>query len=187
MSRLVTHTNRSDERSGAFGAPGRFREVLVGTDFGPGGLAAIDLARRLSVPGGRMTLVHIVLVGDELAANADADEQLAAQARFLWLLDRERRLTLGCAAHPADLSVRTQMIVAGSVRRGLAHAAGRLGVDAVVVGARSRRRFIARRPDRLDRGDWSLVEAPREAVTSPAGRRGEVRRASRYTSRSRRL
>jgi nucleotide-binding universal stress UspA family protein len=160
MSRPVTGTARRIEDPRALGAPSRLRELLVGTDFGPGGLAAIELARRLTAPGGRMTLVHVVLVGEEVAWRADEDEQLAAQARFMWLLDRERRLTVGVAAHPRDLPVRTQMIVAGSVRRGLAHAARRLGADAVIVGERRRRRFIARRPDPLRQGGWSLVEAP---------------------------
>jgi nucleotide-binding universal stress UspA family protein len=160
MSWPVTEAARRSEDPRAPGAPPRLREVLVGTDFGPGGLAAIELARRLTAPGGRMTLVHIVLVGEEVAWRADEDEQLAAQARFMWLLDRERRLTVGLARHPRDLPVRTQMIVAGSVRRGLAHAARRIGADAVVVGARHRRRFIARRTDPLQQGAWSLVEAP---------------------------
>ena len=155
----------------AISAPVVYRELIVGTDFGPGGLAAIDLARRLTGSGGRLTLVHVVLVGDELPWRADEDEQLAAQAQFMWLLDRERRLTLGAPAHPSRLPVRTQMIVAGSVRRGLAHAARGIGADAVVVGQRRRRRFAARRSDPLAGGDWSLVEAPRDPASSSSSAR----------------
>jgi nucleotide-binding universal stress UspA family protein len=112
-----------------------FDEVVVGVDFGPGGDAAVRLARRLVRPGGRLTLTHVV--GSEptvLRGQRDADVD-RERAQSLNLLDRERSLVrLDAGSEPLP-DVGVCAVCAASVRRGLRAVAEHHGADLLVVGA----------------------------------------------------
>lgn len=135
-----------------------FSEIVVGVDFGAGGLAAIDLARRLVLAGGRVTLVHVVLIGGEIEWRADRYAFLAAQGRSMWLLDRERRLALVDDPDPV-FRLSTHTIVAGSAARGLASVAQSLRADLIVIGQTHRRRWRPEVPAQLLRGPWVVALA----------------------------
>lgn len=139
-----------------------FTEVIAGIDFGRGGQCAVDLARRLTLPGGRITLVHVVLMGGEIEWRADQHALLAAQGRSMWLLDRERRLA-ELTDEDASRRRATHTIVAGSTGRGLAHVAHGLRADLVVIGQPHRRWWRSEVPTQLARGAWVV------ALAAPGG------------------
>ena len=99
-----------------------FKNVLVGVDGRPGGRDAITLARLLSDPSARLTLVF-VRSGDIAENLADSEE----------LLERERST--------ADLEAGLLSVVSLSPGRGLHEQAEQQGADLLVVGSCSHGTF----------------------------------------------
>ncbi len=104
-----------------------FNNVMVGVDGLQGGRDAIDLARQLMAPDGRLTLAH-VNGGYPSYARADSVEFIRAERqRSDVLLAQERR----------DSGVDADLISLGSYSagRGLHRLAERSGADLLVVGS----------------------------------------------------
>ena len=93
-----------------------FRNVLVGVDGTPGGRDAIALARRLSDPGAKLTLVFV--------RSSDIAEDVADSEE---LLERERS--------GADLEAGLLSVTSLNPGRGLHEQAEQHGADLLVVGS----------------------------------------------------
>lgn len=115
-----------------------FTRILTGIDFGPGGRDAVALAVDLAAPAGQVTLAAVVMSDPRVLGPRDG-ERAAERAQAEQLLEREVRLLAvrrrgGAEAMVREPELRTEVIVAASVARGLCWAADRLGADLLVVG-----------------------------------------------------
>ena len=99
-----------------------FKNVLVGVDGRPGGRDAIALARLLSEPGAKLTLV--LVRSSEIAEDVAESEEL---------LERERSA--------AGLDAELRSVIALNPGRGLHEQAERHGADLLVVGSCSHGTF----------------------------------------------
>lgn len=107
-----------------------FKNVLVGVDGRPNGRDAIELARHLIAPEGKLVLVHVrdgrLHPSHAITPRMLEEEQKAAEE----LLERERAA--------ADVEAELLSTVALSPGRGLHEQAHERGADLIVVGSTSR-------------------------------------------------
>lgn len=146
-----------------------FSEVVAGVDFAPGQDGVIALARRLTAPGGRLTLAHVVPSdprvfgggnGAAMAGECDLSRRLLERERLLMALDERQ------GGRP-EVRVEVCSLPAASPARGLSFLARRRGVDLLVVGA-ARRGLV----NRVLIGDGAravLLQAPCAVAIASAG------------------
>lgn len=100
-----------------------FRAVLVPTDFSPLANRAIPVAYGLVAPGGVVHLLHVV-------TREPGEVQSNLQERL--------RALIPCGAAARGVATEFELTAEKSAWKGIWHAANRLGVDAICMGAHGR-------------------------------------------------
>lgn len=135
-----------------------FETIIVGMDGRQGGRDALALARAVAAPDARIVCVSVALSDEHpnRGSNADYDREIVR--------DAETRLAAAIRSQP---DVESEVVLAGSVARGLHRAADHHGASLIVVGSCLRGPF-----GRMYAGDdtsQTMREAPCAVAIAPPG------------------